>query len=373
MPEQQLNNSFNILYAQDFVPASAVQPQIEGDMDVNKTTLRRIFDYKPLKAKNGDKINESYEHLVQLAGALDVKIPRPVSSPIIRNKNTFVGVEIEIENTQTSYISQALGSSEALHAVQNCLFSGNAAWVHTHDDSLRNNGSEYITQIGLQAKDLPVALQTLELYLRMIHQKAQVNHRCGTHVHVDVADLTIGQFTNLVMIYTIFEDLFYRVSGDRYKNIYCVPVRASGGMLEPLFKVVLINKRPTYDQFRAVFSTFKKYMAFNMLPVGVNTPHHNRPLGTVEFRHHRGSSNPSELSLWVQLILDIHKAAQILSLEEIKELIFGLNSRANYYEFAAKVFGTAPSFFNYSRQDLMTDMYEGSAFLKEVYLNAKGI
>lgn len=139
---------------------------------------------------------------------------------------------------------------------------------------------------------------------------------------------------------------------------------------------VVHEPRPTTQQFRNAFSVFKKYMAFNLLPAGCkfNNPHLGNPhgvktLGSVEFRHHQGTSDPAELVPWIQKLLDLHIGARTHSFNVLKKIIFNLNSVSNYVQFSHSIFS---QWFTFPAEEIANDMSAGSSFIKELYLISKG-
>jgi hypothetical protein len=70
------------------------------------------------------------------------------------------------------------------------------------------------------------------------------------------------------------------------------------------------------------------------------------------------------------MILDIHRVAQEYSFPDLKEKVFNLNTDSKYIMFAESVFEGIPG--QLPNEEIITDMYEGSAFMKELYVMAEG-
>jgi hypothetical protein len=338
-------------------------------MNINTTKCSKIVQYRALP-DDVPNVAESYKMFVDKVSSLGLDLPASATKfpTIEKGGDTLVGIEIELEGWHQTSTLPALNTPETYQYLGE-LF-GNV-WNTTTDSSLRNGGREMVSLPGLKAKDAPKALALLKLWFLSYQNNVEVNYRCGTHIHLNVREFTVEQLINLTCLYILFEDLFYRVSGERYKNIFCVPIRASSAQLEHLFRLVHIPK-PSYDQFRSIFKYFKKYMAFNLLPAGrydVN-PGGGPPIGTVEFRHHKGESGAFALSRWLQYCLDIHQFAQQISFPDLRKEIFDLNTESNYLAFAQSVFTKLPT--NLTQEDISRDMYEGSSTIKELYLISKG-
>jgi hypothetical protein len=362
---------------QDYTPKTMGPVLLEPPktpVDISKTKLSKIFKYRapppdadfPSDSSAPPKPVESFQKLSTFFESIKLRVPEFVLPVVEKEPEVLVGIEVEIENLNPVVPSNSPLNGSSTASYIDVLFRN--VWNKTVDSSLRDNGYEYVSRVGLKAKDAPAALHLLRTYLETYYSKAKLSYRCGTHVHIDVRDLTVEQFVNLCCLYMLFEDLFYKVSGERWKNIFCVPLRDSASSIEEIVKLVHMQK-PTYKDFRDSFKPFKKYMGFNVRPAGCMDGH-NQPIGTVEFRHHKGSSHPVALTYWLQYIIDIHHFAQQVTFEQLKTIIFSLNSDSKYYKLAAEVFTRLPD--RYTINDLSKDMYEGSSFVKEVYLNAKG-
>lgn len=352
------------------------RPDDSTEMDISKTTLQNVFKYKEVKEAPVTQVFSEYTKTLQQIGlrvamscSPSDKLPT-VDVVIERSPKTLVGIEIELENFVGTN-----SSSSSLAAKLSGLLS--QVWRTEQDGSLRNGGVEWLTR-PIPGEDTAKALLMLQNHLSIFYKTTAPSYRCGTHIHVDVRDFTVAQLINLCILYVLFENYFYAKSGNRWRNIYCVPVRASPGQsgLEYLFKLLQI-KNPTYRELRAAMKKFKKYLAFNLCPIGNYSKDHGHPngkgLGTIEFRHHEGCSDPQKLTEWVRLILCLHHSASSFTSQEIKDIVFGMNNRANYLEFANKVFGYLSLTKEFTKQDLVNDMYQGSLAVKEIYLCAQEI
>lgn len=383
VPDLTVGDDFHDDYLDDenvpaFIPAiepkfrkvDPVQPDDELVMQINKTTINKIIKYDPV-----DDLTLTPNSLKVLGDVLKAYVPAgsgymvfPKETINKRDADVRVGIEIEIENVAVEHPPGYDSVTPTMTMLKE------QRWNITGDASLRNNGYEYVSKAGLQAKDFSETLCLLKTYFNIYAPKNDLNYRCGTHVHIDVQSFTVEQLINLCFLYILFEDTFYHLSGNRYKNHFCVPIRSSGSNIEYLF-ALLHKDNPTYGNFRAVFSKFKKYMAFNLLPVGrIPKPHLGgeapKAIGTVEFRHHKGETDHVVLVRWLQAILDIHNMARSVSFSDLRDLVFDLNSVSNYTEFALSVFTNR---LPVKPEELITDMYQGSAFLKELYIMSKEI
>ena len=160
------------------------------------------------------------------------------------------------------------------------------------DHSLRNNGHEF--------KTFPVTYdKALELF-KMLHQHLVLSdaydpfsERTSIHVHVNVAHFETEQLRQMVLAYALLEPLFFHYVGDvRKGSIFCVPLNYTympSVYKQPLDKMV---------------EKWHKYTAFNLMPI---KPQPDAPgLGTVEFRHLYGTSDPAVFTTWLTAIKQLY-------------------------------------------------------------------
>ena len=91
-------------------------------------------------------------------------------------------------------------------------------WKTVEDHSLKNKGLEF-TLLTWHNN----ALTNLEtLFEKVTHD---ISSRCSIHVHINVQDLTQEELKVMMLYYMIFERALYKYSGNRWSNIFCVPMR----------------------------------------------------------------------------------------------------------------------------------------------------
>lgn len=155
------------------------------------------------------------------------------------------------------------------------------------DGSLRNNGVEFVTR--------PVGYdRAIELFEVLRDQlslgKAPYSARTSTHVHVNVASLSLEQLKHFVLLYALFEPVFFKFAGDQRKhNIHCVPL---GHTLLPS----QYNRSIT-----SLIDNWSKYSAFNLKPV--------KTIGTVEFRHLFGTGDAKVYQQWLSMLRNLWEFA----------------------------------------------------------------
>lgn len=153
------------------------------------------------------------------------------------------------------------------------------------DNSLRNNGYEFKTQAISLTKSLEI-FNILFKLLEFKKRKQAFSDRTSIHVHLNVADLTLEQAKEFVLLYALLEPVFFNfVAKDRHNNIFCVPLNFT----------TLPNKY--CQEFKTMVNYWHKYTAFNILPV--------KELGTFEFRHMEATDDFDKYKNWLSAIASL--------------------------------------------------------------------
>lgn len=218
----------------------------------------------------------------------------------IVDRNTYVGIEVEVENVQT--FNQV-----------------SPYWTITEDGSLRNSGREFVS-IPIKAYRAEQALNVL--FKNTINKDVEFTERTSIHVHMNIRTLTIAQLEALVLTYMVFEKSLFSFAGeDRYNNIFCVPLVETdiGKHLNALIQ----RKHPHVK--------WQKYTSLNLLPI--------MEKGTVEFRHLGGTGDIARIITWINLILSLKKFALQKPPSYIWSRIESLNTTSEYKMFGDEVFG----------------------------------
>lgn len=216
------------------------------------------------------------------------------------DKNTYLGIEIEVENVQrwTRY---------------------SPYWSMIEDGSLRNSGREFITP-PIRAWRVEHALA--QLFNRQLNQDIDFSERTSVHIHMNVRTLTVEQLESLVITYLVFErSLFNFIEKRRFDNIFCVPLceTSMGTQLHEL----ILNHTPRFH--------WQKYTALNLLPISQK--------GTIEFRHLQGTKDIKKIMTWINFILCLKKFALRNDPEYVWHRVQTLNTSSEYRMFGEEVFG----------------------------------
>jgi hypothetical protein len=223
------------------------------------------------------------------------------------NSTELIGIEVEVENARN--VTQGL----------------NKVWQVVADGSLRNNGLEFITR-PIPASAAPVCLEyLLNQYLA---KDCCFGPRTSIHIHLNMQDMTRSQVVDFVLLYSIYEKLFYKFTGrGRQKNIYCVPL--SDCDLLPY----LVEYGETRD------GSWSKYTGLNTLPI--------REHGTVEFRHMHGTTDVAKLSTWINLICKLKEHIRRTTSKQVRTMISEMNDGFDFGGLLQEIFGDYAGAFRY--------------------------
>lgn len=195
-------------------------------------------------------------------------------------------------------------------------------WNYTADNSLRNNGVEFITH-PLRLEQFPAALIEINQYLDKTGN--DFSTRTSVHIHMNVRDMVIEDIYKLILIYVVLEKtLFKWVGHGRETNPFCVPFYTTN--YTQLLKKFLFNPE-------ACVNRWEKYSALNLRTISQK--------GTIEFRHFYGTKDKETLLAWINILAAMKTCSKNISLLELREYIFSLNTTSSYQAFLEYVLGDA--------------------------------
>ena len=219
---------------------------------------------------------------------------RPLDTMLYRESQELVsnedgiGVEIELENVRYFEPSTRYPDIYSL-------------WKTVEDHSLRN-GTEFIFKDALVGINITNALSIFKDFLeeyRYNGERVKVSDRCSVHVHLDVRDLDETQVNNLILVYMLVERvIFAHISQARSKNNYCRPLTDSN--FKYTFIKLLESEKSMPNMVNLIRNECDKYSALNVLPMA--------KYGSVEFRHHPGTTNMGSILNWINIILSLKLA-----------------------------------------------------------------
>jgi len=222
--------------------------------------------------------------------------------PILHPQYIF-GIEVEVEEVP----DPSLKGKHALY------------WTTTVDNSLRNNGIEFVS-LPLKAYQIEGALNQLNTSLP---KTATFSPRTSVHVHMNVRDLSVDQIFCLLVLYTTVEELLFKwVGHNRDKSVFCVKITDTDYVQN--FLSLLSNPEETVNNWN-------KYTALNLHPMSSK--------GTVEFRHLEGTSDPQRILTWINILSCLKTTAKSYQLHHLLREIEELNTSSLYEVFIRNIFG----------------------------------
>lgn len=274
--------------------------------------IRDFFKFKPLVLHS-----EAIEALTNQA-------PMATTFPIL-DKSCLVGIEVEVEN------------------VPYYLDHLSPMWKRVEDNSLRNDGWEYVSA-PLKGGDIEYALRRLYSELKVHNPKYTFSGRTSIHVHMNARTMTCEQAAAMLLLYVVFEKTLFRfVGGNRDKNHHCVPLSETS--LTQLMVTILNGKLPPEVGWM-------KYTAVNVLPLSGK--------GTIEFRQLAGTDDVDRIMTWIHLLMCLKLYCYKRSYSEVVGEIASLNTKSHYLGFANTVFGDYTKQLDVRQEDLA----EGSSLVK---------
>jgi hypothetical protein len=218
-------------------------------------------------------------------------------------------------------------------------------WMVKRETSLRNHGAEFITNGPMHYEEVREVTKAFPKALaKMTKAKPDMSIRCSTHVHVNVAYLTLRQVFTASCLYFLFENAFVRTqSMHRQGNLFCLRMSDASYLVSMLLQSI---QHP--NDFNRVFSqNAAKYSALNLATV--------HRLGTLEWRFLSPIIDPDRLEFWVTILQGIvdygakHTAADLirdydeLSLKEFMSKVWS-NRAAELYDMLLS--GISPGILN---------------------------
>jgi hypothetical protein len=282
---------------------------------------------------------DEYQHLIEpIVASQKAKL-----SDMVDN-NTFVGIEVEVENIHKRTGFLALQDRAYL-------------WQNVEDNSLRNEGREFVS-LPIKGKQISLAVQSLFTGLKKDKTCAgyEFTDRTSVHVHVNYRDASVETLANTMLLYFLVEPLLYQwVGGDRAKNIFCVPLKDSDKLedLSRLFKSFEADNSSGYG----VIYEWTKYSGFNLAPLS--------RYGTIEYRHLVGTDNQDKILQWINIILKIKQYAEKASYDKLKATLLEMNTSSAYAAILNDMFGD--TFPHNEMHNIHELLEESTMFIKEIY------
>lgn len=221
----------------------------------------------------------------------------------VADNNTFVGVEIELENLKgfTSAYQEEMQKT--------------GLWGIVNDGSLRNHGLEFIMQTSngaqpIRGGDITRALfrfkKVMRDYIRAGNEPPECSVRTSLHVHLDVRDLRLFELKKLILLYAIFEETFFKWADlERIDSNYCRSLNNHYDIVDRLSSIMSLpddTSSTTHHHLMAILEEGNKYDAANYLSI--------RQRGSMEFRLMNGTYDTAVMLAWVNILQSLKRAAK---------------------------------------------------------------
>jgi len=219
----------------------------------------------------------------------NVDMIMPDGNTYVKNKfERAVGVEIE-----------TTGYSDRIDDFNSSQFD----FQESYDGSINVNDEEYK---GAEYISHPMAgdylfrqIDNMGNYL--LDNDFEVNRSCGLHIHIDARDLFYEQLKGILMVTKTFEDIIFKiVPPSRSKSRWCkrVPmskhninrINSNSDLIESWYESS--DCYPDFDKYND-----SRYHGLNL--------HARVYLGTIEFRYHSGTNNPTKIKNWITICQSI--------------------------------------------------------------------
>lgn len=187
--------------------------------------------------------------------------------------------------------------------VSNGIHSASSSWKIVPDDSVDEGGFEVVSPILQGAAGLREVKRAARA---LVSVGATANSSCGLHVHVDARDLNIETIVNVANRYHSFEseiDTFMPRSRRENRSTYCASVSRmftdNGTTISDLL----------YDGTDGLYN-LERYYKVNLSAFGRH--------GTIEFRHHSGTTNATKIANWIKFCLEFVAASTLPNLPGVE-------------------------------------------------------
>ncbi|HEY9815871.1 MAG TPA: amidoligase family protein, partial [Candidatus Obscuribacterales bacterium] len=205
----------------------------------------------------------------------------------------YVGIEVELERVTRPHTSD-------------CNF-----WSVTGDDSLRDNGVEFLSNRPLDYSNMKQAMSELGGIFER-YPESRASCRTGLHVHINVSDLHHDQVKAMLMLSVLVEPgLIWHCGEDRAANIYSLASSRGDHILNQFQELITADSNGRFARAVAGAEGYK-YSAINVGSI--------MGKGTIEYRMHRGTKSVKDVEDWTYILIGLRRlAVQLQSVERVMD------------------------------------------------------
>ena len=182
-----------------------------------------------------------------------------------------MGIEVEVERVPQIEITDEF----------------NMYWEIKRDNSLRNDGREFVLRSPLCGQQLIGSINSIAKVFE--ENPPSLSHRCSLHTHIDFRERTFEEVWAFVYLYVLLESVLYTISEkERYSNIYCPGMTNTTGL--PALLGMYIGSKKENE----ITTIWSKYTGLNLSPL--------QSFGSIEIRTHRGTLSRDEILSWTRIL-----------------------------------------------------------------------
>ena len=176
-----------------------------------------------------------------------------------------------------------------------------SSWKRSSDGSISSDngrGYEYIST-PMNGDHLFHRIDMITDYLR--RNGFWVNRSCGLHIHIDARDLFYKELKGIMLVMKSFEKTVLSMMPDsRHTTNWCKPMKIDKSAIMKIHNdsdfieswYDFCNEPPSSDKYND-----SRYHGLNL--------HARVYLGTIEFRYHSGTNNPTKIKNWITICQSI--------------------------------------------------------------------
>ena len=193
------------------------------------------------------------------------------------------------------------GSGSSGEVASECHYN----FTHTYDGSISGDGVEFISRPMVGDR----LFSEVDHITDWLHDNEfSVNRSCGYHLHIDARDLYWPELTGIMLLGNACENIIYSMMpSSRSGSNWCkkTPI-SSHDLLSIQSNQDFINSWYSGSDCRRSREKYNdsRYHGINM--------HSRVYLGTIEFRHHSGTTNPMKIKNWITICQSlVEKGAEL--------------------------------------------------------------
>ena len=226
------------------------------------------------------------DEYVDLASFTEISVQPPVEGDafVLNKFERAVGVEIETIGNHSDFIS----------LLPDFRVTSDGSISDTGDDE----GFEFISK-PMRGDHLFFEIDNICSHL--IDNSFWINRTCGLHIHIDARDLFYEELKGIALVARSFERvIFSMMPKSRNSTNWCKPMQ----MNKDAIKRIDSNE----DFIEKYYDSCGQYPSMDKYNDaryhGLNL-HARVYLGTIEFRYHSGTNNPTKIKNWITICQSI--------------------------------------------------------------------